>query len=420
VRLFDFYPPVHILIVGGARADRVRRCRQVAASGSPIVRLDDLERAFPDHQVGGTRFVLTQSIYVMQALVDSLPTGARIVATADRAMLERNAPEAFERRGPWRFFELIELSTAPLSNITTDDTEDAGGTFSCSPFAVPPVVPSDVPMLKLLGEAFEITPAEDRLARCRHAVALEPASALAWLALASASREVDDMASARDALDRAMSIAPGWAAAHYEHGKFWLARDDMARARDAFQRAADLMPTFSPAFSNLGATLGELDEPEAALDAFARALAHDPRGFQIINNIGVTTREMGRLDESEAAFRRVLDLEPSFVFGYYNLGHTLFLAGKYVEALAAYEEGRRRDPEGNRRQGCRLAMVRLANGDVDGAERDFWRIANEAPAPEREDLLLEAFEVAQALVNAHPGLAAGQRLVDRLAEALKV
>jgi tetratricopeptide (TPR) repeat protein len=116
----------------------------------------------------------------------------------------------------------------------------------------------------------------------------------------------------------------------------------------------------------------------------------------------------------------VLDLEPSFVFGYYNLGHTLFLAGKYAEALAAYEEGRRRDPEGNRRQGCRLAMMRLANGDVDGAERDFWRIANEAPAPEREDLLLEAFEVAQALVNAHPGLAAGQRLVDRLAEALKV
>src|SRR5207249_8817763 len=160
----------------------------------------------------------------------------------------------------------------------------------------------------------------------------------------------------------------------------------------------------SAAFSNLGAALGELDEPEAALAAFERALDRDPHGFQILNNIGVVSRELGRFDRSEAALRRTIEIAPEFVFGYYNLGHTLFLAGRYDEALGAYEEGQRRDPESNRRQGCRLAVVRFANGDLAGAQRDLWRFANEAPAAEREDLLLEAYEIVNALTIAHPEL----------------
>jgi len=190
--------------------------------------------------------------------------------------------------------------------------------------------------------------------------------------------------------------------------------DDLAQARDAFQRAADLMPTFSAAFSNLGATLGELDEPAAALRAFQQALAHDPRSFTILNNIGVVCRELGRLDESEAALRRVIALNPAFVFGYYNLGHTLFLTGSFAGALAAYEEGQRRDPAKNRRQGCRLAVIRFASGDVAGAERDLWHFANAAPPDEREDLLLEAYEITRALMARHPALAAQQPFLDRI------
>lgn len=416
---------MHILIVGGTRRDRLRRARELATSGSSIVRLDDVERAFPDHQRGGTRFVLTQSSYVMQTLVDSIAPGDRIVATADRPALTRTAPEAFEGRGPWHLFDLVDIGNSTTTEVTEDLTEDTDITRgqdhtsrSCAVFTVPSCVPSVPSVVELLARAFESADAIERLALSRDAASREPESALAMLALASAAREQDDMASARDALDRAIRLSPRWAAAHYEDGKFWLGYDDLARARDAFRKAADLMPTFSAAFSNLGATLGELDEPDAALAAFGQALAHDPRGFQIVNNIGVTTRELGRLDESETAFRRVIALAPAFVFGYYNLGHTLFLAGKYADALAAYEEGQRRDPEKNRRQGCRLAMMRLANGDQEGAARDLWRFANEAPPSEREDLLLEAYEIAHALASTDPFRESGRGLADQIAAAI--
>src|SRR5262249_25240022 len=280
----------------------------------------------------------------------------------------------FTRRGPWRLFTIIEAATGESSNAF----EEKGA-----------------PTQAILASESSVSSAVESLKR------------------ASVCRDRNDFDGARSALEEAAAIAPDWEAAYYEAGKFWLACDDLERARDSFQRAADLMPAFSAAFSNLGAALGELDQPEAAVAAFSRALEYDPESFTILNNIGVVNREIGRLDESEQSLLRVVEIAPAFVFGHYNLGHTRFLRGDYAGALKAYEEGQRRDPERNRRQGCRLALVRFALGDIDGAERDLWRFAAQAPQDEREDLLLEAYELAQALVRTHPSLTSMQRFIDR-------
>ncbi|HEX7794788.1 MAG TPA: tetratricopeptide repeat protein [Vicinamibacterales bacterium] len=322
--------------------------------------------------------IVTQSTYLLQKWIDVLSERDRIVATADRDELMHDAPEAFSRRGPWRLFEIVELSTA-------EDAEDAEQGQSLTVLR-----PSDASVL----------------------------SVVELLRRASNSRERNDSAGAQQALNEALQLAPDWEAVHYESGKFWLASDDMERARDAFQHAADLMPTFSAAFSNLGAVLGELDQPEAAIAAFSQAFLHDPESFTILNNIGVVNREIGRLDESEQALLRVTAMAPAFVFGHYNLGHTRFLRGDYAGALRAYEEGQRRDPERNRRQGCRLALVRFASGDLEGAERDLWSFADQAPRDEREDLLLEAYEIAQALIRTHPSLTSMRRFIDRITAEL--
>jgi hypothetical protein len=69
----------------------------------------DVERAFPDAQQGGTRCVLTQSTYLLQTWIDRLADGDRIVATADRDVLERCAPESLLARGPWGGFEIVAV-----------------------------------------------------------------------------------------------------------------------------------------------------------------------------------------------------------------------------------------------------------------------------------------------------------------------
>ena len=380
-------------------------------SGPRVILVHDIERAFPAAQINGIRLVLTQSTYLLQTWLDRLEHDDLVVVTADEAALEANAPEALRHRGPWRGFQLQHLDGSPQV-ITITNTEEAAS----------PQSPAPVATAALLATGFAQAAASERALRCREAVAIDPASAVARLALASACREINDAPAARDALDRALALSPDFEAAHYESAKLWLAWDDLPRARDGFRRAAELMPRFAAAFSNLGATLGELDDPASALDAFEHALAGDPDSHTLLNNIGVVSRETGQLARSEAALRRVVELAPEFVFGHYNLGHTLFLAGRYDDALRAYEAGYRLDPQKNRRQACRMALARLACGDSAGAERDLWAAAGAAPREEREDLLLEAYEVAHAWLAQHPerDSAASRAFVERVgAEIIK-
>jgi tetratricopeptide (TPR) repeat protein len=360
-----------------------------------------VDRAFPDAQADGHRLDLTHSNYLMQKWIDVLGPGDRIVATADRVALSRGARGALKGRGPWHRFQVLVVG-GPEDSPSRSEHDEAEGVQGLA-------------VERLLARAYRSPSPDERIQLCRDATVAAPRSAVVALALASACREVGEMPAARDALDFAARLAPDWEAIHYEEGKFWLGLEEMDRARDAFHRASTLMPTFSAAQSNLGATLGELDQPEAALAAFRQALKSDPDSFTILNNVGVVTRELGQLQESETALRRVVSLNPEFVFGHYNLGHTLFLSRQYRDALQAYEEGQRRDPQKNRRQGCRLAVVRFANGDIEGAERDLWRFADQAPPDEREDLLLEAYEIAHALVVEGSQPTAQQAFLDRIA-----
>jgi hypothetical protein len=59
--------------------------------------------------------------------------------------------------------------------------------------------------------------------------------------------------------------------------------------------------------------------------------------------------------------------------------------------------------------------VRLANGDVEGADRDLSRFIAGAPPDEREDLLLEAYEIARAVIDAMPASAVHQRFLAGIA-----
>ncbi len=133
----------HVLIAGGTRAARLDAARAACVGTLPValepdalpfvrprdfalpdgrprtIRIDDVERAFPDAQTGGIRLVLTQSTYLMQAWIDALDDGDRIVVTADRDALQRAAPEAFKARGPWSLFRLHDLESA-IANPQSD------------------------------------------------------------------------------------------------------------------------------------------------------------------------------------------------------------------------------------------------------------------------------------------------------------
>lgn len=356
------------------------------SSHRTVVWMPDLHEAFVNHQTNSTRLVTTQPLYLLQLWADAMRdrTDIVLVATADADTMRAHASEALGGRGPWRDVAFVEAA------------EDG----AAAP-AIPDQTPS--PRHSALAAAYRSLAPAERLGGAGHALD-EARTPARLLAMASACMEVSDLDNAGDLLTEAIGVAPTWAAAQFEHGKYWLRRDDMASASAAFGRASELMPTFASAAANWGATLGELDRPDEALVAFTRALDSDPDNAQAVNNVGVVTRELGRLAESEAAFRRVISLTPELAFGHYNLGHTLFLQGRYHAALAAYASGQQKDPARNPVQASRLALARLATGDAAGALRDLQQCTANLPRDYRRQLLGDTQTVAWALLSAAPEL----------------
>jgi hypothetical protein len=60
-------------------------------------------------------------------------------------------------------------------------------------------------------------------------------------------------------------------------------------------------------------------------------------------------------------------------------------------------------------------MSRLAAGDAARGEQELWAAVNRAAPADREDLLLEAYEIAHALVTAHPEAPPDPAFIERLA-----
>jgi hypothetical protein len=63
-------------------------------------------------------------------------------------------------------------------------------------------------------------------------------------------------------------------------------------------------------------------------------------------------------------------------------------------------------------------VARFAAGDMAGAERDLWRSADAAPPEEREDLLLEAYDIVSALLARHPEREGDRGFLVRIGAAI--
>lgn len=370
-----------------------------AASDEPgLVWVPDLHDAFVNTQANATRLVTTQPLYLLALWAECLGAhpGVRFLATIDADVARAHGPEALDGRGAWRHVSWI------------DATESAG---SPDPGAAP------VPAWAGLPLAFRAATPAERVSGAGRALdaARTPAH---LLAMASVCMEVNDVDNAGDLLHEVLTVAPDWAAAHFEQGKWCLRKDDMPAAAAAFGAATRLMPGFPSAAANWGATLGELDRPDEALAAFSAALDADPDNPQALNNVGVVSRELGRLADSEAAFRAVIRLTPELAFGHYNLGHTLFLQGRYQASLAAYQAGQRLDPARNPVQASRLALAKLATGDAAGALRDLQGCLANLPRDYRRQLLGDTQSVAWALLSAAPDLRDWRVVGDWLAAEL--
>lgn len=182
------------------------------------------------------------------------------------------------------------------------------------------------------------------------AIALDPRYALAWSEL---SRSWSDLsanylegvrareayARAREAVDRALALAPDLAAAH-------LARRELLRFADfawgaaqaESRRALALAPNDAEAkfaYANDLATFGELQQ---AIDLTRQALAIEPLRTNWLSWLASYLSVVNRLDEARRVIQRAIELQPASASYHYTLSVIEVQRGDAAAALAAAQQ----------------------------------------------------------------------------------
>jgi serine/threonine protein kinase/tetratricopeptide (TPR) repeat protein len=181
------------------------------------------------------------------------------------------------------------------------------------------------------------------IAYLKEAVALEPEHALAWVALSLAhcmeggygwGPVHDSFRSAREAVERALAIAPDLAEAWVMRSKIgrwhewdWKAADAAAR------RAVELAPGSSEALAERGALAHFLGRYDEAVSLLRRSLEQDPLNSTGFEDLGYTYRSMGRMAEAEQAFRKAIELSPQRVVTHHLLAFLCADQGREDDAL---------------------------------------------------------------------------------------
>jgi TolB-like protein/DNA-binding winged helix-turn-helix (wHTH) protein len=179
------------------------------------------------------------------------------------------------------------------------------------------------------------------------ATQLDPSYALAWAWLSRARNwqaneglipMEEGRRLVREAVERALSLNPNLAAAHFQMGRIKQQVDyDLAGANASYQRAVALEPgnpenVRAAAYPAL--FLGRFDE---ALQLARRAVDLDPLNADSRGSLAEMEFYMGQLDQAAADSKKSLELDPDQSGSNVDLSRTYLLQGRPQDALPEIE-----------------------------------------------------------------------------------
>lgn len=194
-------------------------------------------------------------------------------------------------------------------------------------------------------------------------------------------------------LHRAIQLAPGYAAAHYNIATLFADTERRNEAEAAFRRALDHDADFVPALINLASLLIGAERFPEAEPYCRRAFLLDARRERAQHNLGMVLLKTGRHQEAQSVFRRVLELEPEHCEACNGRAVALMKDYRYEEAESFVRRALNLDPE-HRVATRNLAHILCMTHRRAEAEEAYRKVIEREP-----DSVSEQYALAQHLLT---------------------
>jgi serine/threonine protein kinase/tetratricopeptide (TPR) repeat protein len=218
-------------------------------------------------------------------------------------------------------------------------------------------------LARQFGRRGNLDDIERAIAAYTRAIALDPGFAAAYAGLSftetavASTRDAARFSQARDAAEKALTLAPQLVDAYRARALFRLETLDFAGARADSEQALALAPGDSAVQSLYGVQIAAFGKIPQAITAMNKAIELDPLNGHAWANVGLFLTENRDYPAARHALERALAITPSNDAFHFALGQLDMLQGRLTDALAEFQK---LGGDGVRRMGD--AMIEHASG----------------------------------------------------------
>lgn len=223
----------------------------------------------------------------------------------------------------------------------------------------------------------------------RRALEYDPNYAEALLGLADANTlqvaygyedRDQGLVEAQEAVDRALALEPELGMAWASQGLIHTERREKEQAKEALSRAIELAPSYAMAHMWYA---GLLDDPDESFRHYEKAYRLDPRSPVAGFNVASQYIQRGREAEAMQVFGNIIEADPNYARAYHLAATVSENRGRYADAIRQLETAYELNPDAD--TAYRLAKINNLLGNF--GTSDEW-IARAKPLEPRERLFL--------------------------------
>ncbi|MEM6785356.1 MAG: tetratricopeptide repeat protein [Bacteroidota bacterium] len=228
----------------------------------------------------------------------------------------------------------------------------------------------------------------------RRALADTPDDAYLHALLALTLSDLERPQEALPEAERAVGLAPDWAFCHYAHAEALLQLDRPKPAAKAAREALRLDPDDVAAKTTLARALLVQHKLDEALALTDEALALDPGDTNALNVRAMILVRMGRREDAAFLLDGALSQAPNNAVSHANQGWTLLHQNRPREAMEAFREALRLDPDNEWARSGIVEAMKARNVVYRGLLRYFLWLERLSPG-KRWGVVIGGYLVAQ-------------------------